>query len=221
MTPSGPKDVWTIVVAAGSGQRFGGSKQFEVLAGRTVAEWATHTASAFSGGVVVVVPADCELGQGPVQQVHGGASRSESVRRGLAAVPNDARVICVHDAARPFAPDEVFQAVIAAVRNGADAAVPGLAVADTIKQVDEHDVVVHTPPRDRLRAVQTPQAFAADVLRRVHQAGGEASDDAALVEAHGGRVVVVPGHEFARKITTRDDMEWARAHAADQQKGEV
>lgn len=218
MTPSGPEDVWTIVVAAGTGQRFGGSKQFEVLAGRSVVEWAHDAACAFSGGVVVVVPSGMELAHG---QVHGGASRSESVRRGLAAVPASARVVCVHDAARPFAPDSVFAAVIDAVRRGADAAVPGLPVVDTIKLVDEHDAVVHTPPRGSLRAIQTPQAFAADMLRRVHTAGGDASDDAALVEAHGGKVVVVPGHDSARKITTRDDLEWAHAHAATLVKGEV
>lgn len=218
MAHGGPKDVWTIVVAAGSGQRFGGHKQFELLAGRSVVEWASDTAESFSGGVVVVVPAGSELSDG---QVHGGATRSESVRRGLAAVPAEAKVICVHDAARPFAPSHMFKAVIDAVRDGADAAVPGLTVVDTIKVVNEQNVVVNTPPRAALRAVQTPQAFSAEMLRRVHQAGGEASDDAALVEAHGGKVVVVPGDDSARKITTREDLEWARAHAATLVKGEV
>lgn len=218
MAPSGPHDVWTIIVAAGSGHRFGGHKQFEVLAGRSVVEWATENAEPFSGGIVVVVPEGAALADG---QVHGGSTRSESVRRGLAAVPSDAKVICVHDAARPFAPAETFKAVIDAVRAGADAAVPGLAVVDTVKVVGDDDVVVSTPPRTALRAVQTPQAFAAEVLRRVHRLGGDASDDAALVEADGGRVVVVKGHESARKITTRDDLEWARAHAGSLVHGEV
>jgi 2-C-methyl-D-erythritol 4-phosphate cytidylyltransferase len=201
--------VWTIVVAAGSGQRFGSPKQFEDLGGRPLLSWAVDTASSCSDGVVVVLPADHEpLGPG---EVHGGATRSESVRRGLAAVPADADVVVVHDAARPLAPAALFHAVVDAVDAGADASVPGLPVADTIKLVDEVGVVVHTPDRQRLVAVQTPQAFRASVLRAVHEHGGEATDDAGLVEDAGGRVVVVPGSPDARKVTQPDDLEWARS----------
>lgn len=95
----------------------------------------------------------------------------ESVRRGLAAVPEEATIILVHDAARPFASASVFHRVIGAVVDGADAAVPGIPVTDTIKQVNESDVVVGTPRRETLRAVQTPQAFRASSLRRAHAAG--------------------------------------------------
>ena len=113
-----------------------------------------------SDGVVVVVPAgDVEREGG----IAGGASRSESVRNGLAQVPADADIVCVHDAARPFASADLFEQVIAAVRNGADAAIPAVPVTDTIKIVaaDGSGTVESTPDRSTLVAVQTPQAFAA------------------------------------------------------------
>jgi 2-C-methyl-D-erythritol 4-phosphate cytidylyltransferase len=206
-------DTWTIVVAGGSGARFGGAKQFAMLGERSVLEHSVAVAVAQSDGVVVVVPAiDVErLSQVFVGTVvvAGGATRSESVRHGLAGVPELASVVLVHDAARPFATGDLFAAVVAAVRAGADAVVPGVPVADTIKQITTDGVVVTTPDRSRLVAAQTPQGFAADVLRRAHERGGDATDDAALVEAMGGHVVVVAGEVTNRKITTPDDLEWA------------
>ena len=176
-----------------------------------------RTADAASDGVVVVVPAGDEVRENGVA---GGGSRSESVRAGLAAVPDDAEIVCVHDAARPLASQELFERVIGAVVAGADAAIPGLAVTDTIKVIDPDagsDIaralgrVVDTPDRSRLVAVQTPQAFRADALRRAHEREGDATDDAALVEAAGGVVVVVEGQADNRKITTTDDLEWVRS----------
>ena len=210
--------VWTIVVAAGSGLRFGSAKQFETIGGKKIVDWAVDEASKHSAGVVVVVPVGQVSGAG---QVEGGSTRSESVRRGLAAVPDTATIICVHDAARPFASSTVFQRVISAVVDGADAAVPGVAVVDTIKQVNESNVVVATPRRETLRAVQTPQAFRAESLRRAHAAGGEGTDDATLIEKMNGEVVVVEGEIVNRKITTREDLEWAVAHAHHLLEGEV
>jgi 2-C-methyl-D-erythritol 4-phosphate cytidylyltransferase len=137
--------------------------------------------------------------------VAGGATRSGSVRAGLAVVPAAAGIVVVHDAARPFASPEIYRAVVAAVREGADGAVPGVAVADTVKQVRD-GVVVATLDRESLVAVQTPQAFAAAALRRAHAGGGEATDDAALVEAAGGRIVVVPGDPANTKVTLRGDL---------------
>jgi 2-C-methyl-D-erythritol 4-phosphate cytidylyltransferase len=201
--------VWTIVVAAGSGSRFGGPKQFAELGGRRVADWALDTAGAASDGVVLVVPSD-HVASEPSIAVAGGATRAESVRRGLAAVPATAAIVLVHDAARPFASSALFAAVIAAVRAGADGAIPAVPVADTVKEVDETGVVVATPDRHRLVAVQTPQAFRADVLRRAHATGAEGTDDAALVEAIGGRVVTVASDASNRKITAPEDLEWAR-----------
>ncbi len=200
--------IWTIVVAAGAGSRFGGPKQFEALGDRRVMDWSIAVARESSDGVVVVLPPDVAEEEGGVA---GGTSRSESVRRGLAAVAKNATIICVHDAARPFANEDDFRRVIEAVVGGADGAVPAIPVADTIKVVDDTGQVMRTPPRGSLRAVQTPQAFRAEMLRRAHAGRGESTDDAALVEAQGGRVVVVDGDILNRKITTRDDLEWARA----------
>ena len=187
--------MWAIVVAAGRGDRYGGPKQLEVIAGKRCVDWAVDDARAACDGVVLVGD----------EGVPGGATRSESVRNGLAAVPDDASVIVVHDAARPAAGVALFRAVIDAVRAGADAAIPGLPVTDTIKRVDG-DVVVETLDRSTLVAVQTPQAFRAEALRAAHAAGGDATDDGALVERAGGRVVVVPGHAANRKLTEPSDL---------------
>ena len=206
------------MVAAGSGQRFGGAKQFEMLADKTLVEWAATTARAVSDGVIVVLPPGAALFPG---SVHGGASRSDSVRCGLAAVPADATIICVHDAARPFASTGVFRSVIEAIQSGVDGAVPAVDVVDTIKTVNSEGVVMSTPDRSMLRAVQTPQAFRATVLRRAYDTPGDGSDDAALVEKLGGKVVVVQGTPTARKITTPEDLEWARQYALSLTDGEI
>jgi 2-C-methyl-D-erythritol 4-phosphate cytidylyltransferase len=208
-----PGPVWAVVVAGGTGARFGGPKQFFPLAGARVVDWAIGAALRTCAGVVLVLPeADAAGWSGPRVDVivAGGATRSASVRAGLAAVPADAAVVVVHDAARPLAGPELFAAVVRAVREGADAAVPGIPVADTLKRVDG-DLVVGTVPRDELVSVQTPQAFAAAVLRAVHAAGGDATDDAGLVEAAGGRVVVVAGDPRNLKVTSPSDLELAAA----------
>lgn len=211
-----PATVWTIVVAGGSGQRFGGLKQFSELGGRRMVDWAVDAAAKVSAGVVVVVPAEqaADVGfvapDGATHVVAGGSTRSESVRCGLAAVPTDVGVICVHDAARPFAGEALFRSVIDAIGEGVDAAIPGIAVADTIKVVDGNGAVVATPDRASLRAVQTPQAFRASALRVAHSQNPEATDDAAVVEANGGYVVVVDGETDNRKITGPDDLVWAK-----------
>jgi 2-C-methyl-D-erythritol 4-phosphate cytidylyltransferase len=142
--------------------------------------------------------------------VEGGTTRTASVGRGLAAVPETADVIVVHDAARPLASAVLFHDVIAAVTSGgAGGAIPGLPVSDTIKVVETVDGaprVSATLDRAALVAVQTPQAFAADLLRRAHATGTEATDDAALVEALGATVRVVPGDPRNLKITTPADL---------------
>jgi len=204
---TGAEHIWTIVVGGGSGQRFGTLKQYEQLGDARVIDHAARIAADASDGVVVVVPAaDAER----EHAVAGGATRSDSVRAGLARVPPTATIICVHDAARPFASSALFDRVIAAVVRGADGAIPGIPVADTIKIVAD-GVVTATPDRSSLVAVQTPQAFRADVLRRAHDGGDSSTDDAALVEQLGGRVVVVDGEVSNRKITHPDDLVWARA----------
>lgn len=213
-------ECWAIVVGAGGGSRFGGPKQYESLGGERVIDRSRRIAGACCDGVVCVVPAEDVEGEGAVA---GGATRSESVRAGLAAVPLTADVICVHDAARPLASPALYAAVIEAVRAGADGAVPGIPVSDTIKVIDNEregggvvGIVVATPDRSTLVAVQTPQAFAASALRGAHAASPEGTDDAVLVEAYLGadgracRVVAVPGDPDNIKITVTEDLERAR-----------
>lgn len=144
--------------------------------------------------------------------VAGGAERTESVQAGLAQL-DDARYVLIHDAARCLTPSSVFEAVIAALRQGAAAVVPGLAVTDTIKQIDGDGHVVATPERSALRAIQTPQGFARDVIDAAHAraraSAATATDDAALVESLGLPVLVVPGDSLAFKITVGADLDAA------------
>jgi 2-C-methyl-D-erythritol 4-phosphate cytidylyltransferase len=201
-------DVWVIVVAAGSGRRFGGAKQYESLAGRRVIDWSIAAARTVADGVVLVVAPeradDAEPGVDAV--VAGGDTRSASVRAGLAVVPGDAEVVLVHDGARPLAPPELFRSVVDAVRAGADAVVPGVPVDDTLRSLAGRAV-----DRDGLVAVQTPQGFRGAALRDAHAAGAEATDDASLVEAAGGKVVVVDGSPTNLKITRPSDLTVAEA----------
>jgi 2-C-methyl-D-erythritol 4-phosphate cytidylyltransferase len=216
--------VWTVVVAGGAGSRFGGDvpKQYLPLGDRRVLDYSLAVARFVGDGVVLVVAGDFVDRPEPLADVvvAGGPTRSASVRAGLAAVPADGSVdvVVVHDAARPLASPALFAAVVGAVEAGADAAIPGVPVTDTVKRVARPSgaepeaegegliVVVETLARESLVAVQTPQAFALDVLRAAHAGGGEATDDAALVEAAGGRVLVVPGEPENRKLTTAEDL---------------
>ncbi len=216
-------DTWCVVVAAGEGRRFGGAKQFSALGGRRVLDWAVDAAARWCGGVIVVLPPASGLsgempagdgGDGGVALdadvelvvVAGGASRSESVRCGLSRVPDGAEVVLVHDGARPLAGDDVFERVIAAVRCGADAAVPVVEMSDTVRRRDGG-----TLDRHELLAVQTPQGFRPDALRAAHAGGGDATDDATLVEAVGGTVVTVDGDSRNLKITAAHDLVVAQA----------
>jgi 2-C-methyl-D-erythritol 4-phosphate cytidylyltransferase len=205
---SGPLEgpVWCIVVAGGSGTRYGALKQLEYVGGRRVIDWSLDIARRACDGVVAVVPADRSLNDVVTDRVvAGGATRSASVRQGLEVVPADAKIIVVHDAARPLTPIAVFERCIDAIRNGAAASIAAIAVTDTIKRVDD-GVVVETIDRSSLVSVQTPQAFNAAILRGAHSNFNDATDDAALVEQLGGQVVVVEGDVRARKLTTREDL---------------
>ena len=218
-------------MAAGEGRRFGGPKQLQPLGGRRMIDWAFDAAAAAGHGVVVVAAADQVaalaggrdgrggLGAGSDVEVvvaAGGATRSESVRAGLAATPAAADVIVVHDAARPLAGGALFAAVIGAVGAGADGAVPAVAVTDTVRHTQQGAL-----DRSLLRAVQTPQAFRADTLRRAHAGGGEATDDATLVEAAGGVVRLVSGEPDNLKITTPGDLALAEALLAASRRSET
>ncbi len=195
-------------MAAGSGRRFGGAKQYASLGGRRVVDWSLDAARTVADGVVLVVPegvvADAEPAVDAV--VVGGSTRSDSVRAGLAAVADDAAVVLVHDGARPLATHGLFRAVTDAVIAGADAAVPVVAVIETM--CDPSGMPVD---RGGLRSVQTPQAFAADALRRVHAPRPQATDDATLVVAAGGRLRHVQGERWNLKVTEPDDLVVAEA----------
>ncbi|MEY2397997.1 MAG: 2-C-methyl-D-erythritol 4-phosphate cytidylyltransferase [Actinomycetota bacterium] len=205
--------VWTIVCAGGAGHRFGAdtAKQYVEIGGRRLIDHAVANAAEASDFVVVGAPAGdvddlrASFASTMIKVVAGGVLRSDTVRRALDVIPAIAEVIVIHDAARPLAPPSLFEAVIAAVRDGADAAIPGLPIVDTVKRV-AGDMVVDTLDRAELVLVQTPQAFRPDALRAAHVGEPDATDDAALVERAGGKVVVVPGDPAANKITTADDL---------------
>ncbi len=202
---------WAIVVAAGGGARFGAVKQFARLGDVSILDRAVGVARDACDGVVVVLPAGSDWAAPvDVRTAVGGTTRSASVRAGLACLPDDADVIAVHDAARPLASRALFDRVVAAVRAGADAAVPGLPVTDTVKRVRDNRVV-ETVPRDDLVVVQTPQAFRRAALEAAHAGDGVGTDDAALVEAAGGTVVVVEGESRNLKVTLADDLQLAEA----------
>ncbi len=201
-------ETWAIVVAAGRGTRFGGPKQYETVAGRRVLDWSVAAARSVSTGVVLVVPRGAEGVEEPAVDVTvpGGDTRSASVRAGLAAVPANATVVLVHDAARPLATPALFAVVLDAVRAGADAVVPGVPVTDALRSRGGGPV-----DRDQLVAVQTPQGFRADALRAAHAGSPEAADDATLVEATGGRLVIVDGERTNLKVTEPADLIFAAA----------
>lgn len=205
--------VWTVVVAAGSGTRFGGPKQYQALGPVRVLDHSLAAARHVSDGLVLVVPPDRVGEREPDVDavVAGGATRSESVRRGLASVPEEATVILIHDAARPLAGSELFARVVAAVRAGADAVVPVVPVVDTLRTAPTDGAPTRTVDRSSLVAVQTPQGFTARALRDAHAAEPEGTDDASLVEAAGGRVELVAGAVANRKITDPIDLVLAEA----------
>jgi 2-C-methyl-D-erythritol 4-phosphate cytidylyltransferase len=173
-----------------------------------VLDWSIDVARSVADGVVLVVPAEALDDPEPAVDavVVGGATRSDSVRAGLAVVPDDAAVVLVHDGARPLADHALFRSVVDAVLAGSDAAVPVVAVVDTV--CDHHGSPVD---RDVLRAVQTPQGFEAVALRRVHAARPDATDDASLVVAGGGRLRHVQGDRWNLKITEPTDLVVAEA----------
>jgi 2-C-methyl-D-erythritol 4-phosphate cytidylyltransferase len=223
---------WAVLVAAGRGERLGGDrpKAFAPLRGRPLLAESLERleASGWIDAIVVVAPEGWEepsilvaeeLGCGKVTAtITGGSSRAESVRLGVAEADGDAVALVVHDAARPLLPGDVLERVLTALGEGWDGVVPGMPVADTIKRV-QGDQVVETLPRSELTAVQTPQAFAAPVLRDALDGDvASASDCASLVEARGGRVTVVPGDHRLLKVTTPEDLalveSWLAAEAS-------
>ncbi|MGG7509079.1 2-C-methyl-D-erythritol 4-phosphate cytidylyltransferase [Plantibacter sp. YIM 135249] len=218
--------VGVIVVAAGSGTRLGAgiAKAFVGLGSSTILETSLDGVFGMAepAQVVLVVPAD-RVGEAQtiargaagraldyVSVVAGGDSRQESVSRGLAALWPSVETVLVHDAARALTPSTLFDAVVAFVRSTGWGAVPGLAVADTIKRVDAEGLVQETVDRSALAAVQTPQGFPrASLVEAYRRADREYTDDAALYAAAGHQVATVAGEATAFKITTPWDAERA------------
>jgi 2-C-methyl-D-erythritol 4-phosphate cytidylyltransferase len=214
--------VWALLAAAGSGERLGADrpKAFVRLGEQPLLAESLERldASDWIDAIVVAAPPGWEepsillaeeLGCSKVSScVTGGATRAESIKRALDEVPEEAAVVLVHDAARPFVDDAVIERVLAPLGEGWDGAVPALPLSDTIKRVDG-DRIVETLPRAELRAVQTPQAFVAQVLRDAYGSGDlqTATDCASLVEARGGRVTIVAGDPRLAKITDAADLE--------------
>lgn len=217
--------VWALLVAAGTGERLGGERpkafmglgELPLLAEplRRLDE------SGWVDAIVVAVPVGWEepaillteelAATKVVAAVTGGATRAESVRAALAEVADDALVVIVHDAARPLVSEEVLERVLAPLSEGWDGVVPGLPLTDTVKSVDG-DRVAGTESREKLVAVQTPQAFLAPKLREAY--AGDltgATDCSSLVEACGGRVKVVQGDPRLLKVTTQADLEQVAA----------
>jgi 2-C-methyl-D-erythritol 4-phosphate cytidylyltransferase len=212
--------VWAILVAAGRGERLGldQPKAFAKLGvDPLLAEPLRRLdESPWVDAIVLVAPPGWEepaillAEELACSKVHacvtGGETRTDSVRAGLAEVSADALVVLVHDAARPLVNEQVLARVLAPLSEGWDGAVPGLPVPDTLKRVGRDGAILETVERDSLWAVQTPQAFAADTLRRAYESGAAATDCATLVEAVGGRVKVVDGDPLLFKVTTADDL---------------
>ena len=213
--------VWAVLAAAGRGERLGEDrpKAFANLRGRPLLAESLERleASGWVDAIVIVAPPGWEepaillaeelACSKVVACVAGGETRAESVRAGAAEVNEDAAVIVVHDAARPALAEEVLERVLRALNEGWDGAVPALPLADTIKRVRDGQIV-ETLAREELAAAQTPQAFLAPVL--LEALAGDlagATDCAALVEARGGRVTIVPGDPRLLKVTDAADLE--------------
>lgn len=220
-----------LVPAAGRGERLGAGipKALRLIGGTPMLVHAVHALADSRSVDLVVIAApeeEVELVRGlflddigaEVMVVSGGDTRQASVARALFALPTDIDVVLVHDAARPFVPADVVSAVVASVRQGNAAVIPAIAVTDTIKQVDGRSIVIGTPDRSSLRAVQTPQGFDRLVLQAAHAAADDdvATDDAGLVERQGVEVLVIQGHEEAFKVTRPIDLLLAESVLAKQ-----
>jgi 2-C-methyl-D-erythritol 4-phosphate cytidylyltransferase len=220
--------VWAILVAAGRGERLGldRPKAFARLGDEPLLAEPLRRLEAcpWIDALVLVAPPGWEEpaillaeeeGCAKVRAcVAGGETRSDSVRAGLTEVDGDALVVLVHDAARPLVSDAVVERVLAPLAEGWDGVVPGLPVGDTLKRTSADGGVLETVSRDGLWAVQTPQAFAAETLRRAYADGAAATDCAGLVEAVGGRVKVVDGDPRLLKVTSGSDLETVAAWLA-------
>ena len=202
-----------IIAAAGSGERFGATlpKALISLGNRTLIEHAVAALAPVASEIVICAPAGYEkqiqeLVGSDITVVVGGTTRSESVRAGISALSGNAKYVLVHDAARALASTQLAKSVLTALEKGEVAVIPGLELIDTVKSVDASGHVTSTPDRTTMRRVQTPQGFDVEVLKKAHSTGADATDDGALVEALGHKVLIINGEERAIKITTPSDL---------------
>lgn len=217
--------IGAVVLAGGQGKRMqaGINKQYLEIEGRSVLSLAIESMAAVADGLIVVCAhgeeaqaraAVCESGAlaERVQIVEGGKERQDSVRNALLAMPESWQKVLIHDGARPFVPQEMLRRILDATAPGVGV-VPRTPVTDTIKRVDAEGFIVETPPRETLRAAQTPQCFMAAEIRALHlemaESGRIFTDDAMLYEAGGKRVRMVDGSSLSRKLTVPEDLFWA------------
>lgn len=206
--PAAVSNTSVIVLAAGSGSRFGGAKQFALLAGERLVDRAVRVATEAVGPPILALPDGIVWDGPPVQiAVAGGATRTESVRNALTQVPDSTDVIIVHDIARPLATVDQFHALIAAVDAGADAAVLAWDLPDTLKAVHADGTLEHRG-REGLVVAQTPMGFCAAMLRKVFATYDEVPIEESIVVAElGGRVVHVPGDRWSQHVVEPRDLE--------------
>ena len=202
-----------IIAGAGMGHRLGADipKALIQIDGVTLIERAFAALSTVVDEIVITAPAGYEetfraiVGESATV-ITGGVLRSDSVNLALKSLSPSTKYVLVHDAARALATSDLAQRVLNELNSGESAVIPALNVVDTIKEVDRDGYVRNTPDRSVLRAVQTPQGFAVDVLKRAHEASADATDDAALVEALGIKVKTILGEARAMKITNSEDI---------------
>ena len=211
-----------IIAAAGSGERFGATlpKALITLGNRTLIEHAVAALAPIASEIVICAPAGYEkqiqeLVGADITVVTGGTTRSDSVRAGITALTGKNKYVLVHDAARALASTQLAKNVLAALEKGEVAVIPGLELIDTVKSVDSSGHVTSTPDRASLRRVQTPQGFDLEILKKAHSSGANATDDGALVEAIGHKVLIINGEDRALKITTPADLATALSTLGD------
>ena len=205
-----------IIAGAGMGHRLGADipKALIQIDGVTLIERAFAALSPVVDEIVITAPAGYEdqfraIVGDSATVITGGVLRSDSVNVALKSLSPSTKYVLVHDAARALATSELAERVLHGLTSGESAVIPALSVVDTIKEVDRDGYVRSTPDRSILRAVQTPQGFSVDVLKRAHEASEDATDDAALVEALGVKVKTIPGEARAMKITNPEDIAMA------------
>ena len=205
-----------IIAGAGMGHRLGADipKALIQIDGVTLIERAFAALSTVVDEIVITAPAGYEdqfraIVGDSATVITGGVLRSDSVNLALKSLSPSTKYVLVHDAARALATSELAQRVLHGLTSGESAVIPALSVVDTIKEVDRDGYVRSTPDRSILRAVQTPQGFSVDVLKRAHEASEDATDDAALVEALSVKVKTIPGEARAMKITNPEDIAMA------------